>query len=63
MSHENGLSLGICVRPEDEARLETIIESMQKNAPGTSDDECVDLIFRIGMEMAGSLTAHEEPTL
>lgn len=60
---ETCLSIGVCVRPEDEARLTAIIESMQKNAPGTSDDECVDLIFRVGMEFADLFAiAHEEQT-
>ena len=62
MTMETGLDIGIHVRQEYEALLTAIIESMQKNAPGTSDDECVDMIFRIGMEMAGSMQPHDEPT-
>lgn len=57
-----GLALTVYVREQDETRLETVIAAMQQATPGASEDECVDMIFRIGLEMAGTMTP-EEPTL
>lgn len=55
--------IGISVHPDDEARLESVITAMQANSPGRTDDECVDLIFRIGLEMIDTMRPQEEPTL
>lgn len=55
MITESTLSIGIMIRPEDEARLEKLLDAMQKNQPYASEEECLDMIFRVGLETIESL--------